>query len=178
MIPITLRYRLTPEDVNKAYRFALELELDNWLYYLLSIISLTAYLVNSYIFGGLAKFYQDLHFILSITFVYFLYVIAQFRSHRFSQQQKILQTEYETVISPEMIEINSENGLMRMHLSAFQSYKVSKDLIVLYEHRDMVLIPRFHIFPRRFFLSEGHFKTFLSYLKANLGNHSNFRLSQ
>lgn len=161
MLTITLRYKLTPEDCNKAYRFALGL--DNWLSHYLGIIFFIIFLGSSY-----TKLPLALSFMFSF---YFHYWIAVFQSNRFSQW-KIFQAEYETVISPETIEITSEYGSMRMCLSAFHRYRVSKDLIVLYECNEHWWLPRFHIFPRRFFLSEGHFKTFLSYLKANLGNPS------
>jgi YcxB-like protein len=64
-----------------------------------------------------------------------------------------------------MIETTSEHGTMKMRLSDFHKYKVSKDLILLYPSQVI-----FHMFPRRCFASEEDFKTFLSYLEANLGN--------
>jgi hypothetical protein len=176
MITITLRYKLTPEDCKSAYnRFSLGV--NNRLDYLaITVLIVIGILGFSYIMNGLTYFFQALHIVLTgvfvyifLSLVYFHYYTALFQSQRFSQQQKTLQTEYETVISPEMIEIISEYGSMRMRLSAFSSYSVSKNMIVLYEFSPYWwAIPQFYIFPRRFFLSEGHFKTFLSYLKANL----------
>lgn len=160
---ITLQYKLTLEDRINAYRFTLGLE--NWLACLSLIIFNIVYLVSSYIFGGLADFYDAIKITLLMTFMFFFmfFFFTPFRFLAFSQQKKF-QTEYKAVISPEMIEIISEYRSMRMHLTAFQKYRVSKDLIVLYDSWGL-----FHIFPRRSFPSQADYLTFLSYLEANLG---------
>jgi YcxB-like protein len=156
---ITLRYQLKPEDCKRAYRFTLGR--DNWLSCLFLIIFFIVYLGSSYIFFGLAYFYDRLYTVMlwtffSYFFVFLFPIVTPFRG---------LQAEYVAVISPETIEITSEYRSMRLRLSAFSKYRVSKDQILLYDSWGL-----FHIFPRRSFPSEEDYQTFLSYLEANLGN--------
>lgn len=87
------------------------------------------------------------------------------RIRRIFSQQKAFQVEYQTVISPESLESTSEYGTVRIPLSDFHKYKVGKDLILVYHSSAL-----FYMFPRRFFASDEDFKTFIFYLKANLGS--------
>jgi YcxB-like protein len=79
------------------------------------------------------------------------------------RQKKTLKTEFETVITREMIETTSEYGSMRLCLPAFHKYKIQEDAIVLYESWGT-----FHVIPRRSFPSEQDYETFLFYLDANV----------
>ncbi|MEI6330371.1 MAG: YcxB family protein [Pseudanabaena sp. ELA645] len=153
---IVLQCKLTSEDYIKAQY--LHLRPSPWLKYLgiacLSLAftsgSLTA-LINILLFG--------------LIYTLFILFILPWNVRRIFSQQKTLQVEHEIVISPEMIETISDNGTWKMRLSDFHEYKVGKDLILLYQSQAL-----FHIFPRRFFVLEEDFKTFLSSLEANLGS--------
>lgn len=167
---ITLQGKLKPEDYIQAQY--LHMQPSPWLMYLgiaflsfclVIVVSLTPVsvplttILSTVFFNALAP--------LVVFYVFMLLFVIPWNARRIFAQQKTLQVEYQTVISPEMMESTSEYGTMRMRLSDFNKYKVGKDLILLY-HSQLV----FHMFPRRFFASEEDFNTFLSYLEANLGS--------
>lgn len=163
---ITLQQcKLKPEDYIKAQY--LHMRPSPWLKYL-CIALLSLYLVllvaSSFRLGSLDS---DSYPIFGLIFglILYLYVVIPWNTRRMFSQQKTLQVEHEILISPEMIEITSEHGTTRMRLSEFHTYKVGKDLILLYHSQAL-----FHMFPRRFFALEEDFETFLSYLEANLGS--------
>ena len=170
---ITLQQcKLKPEDYIKAQY--LHIRPSPWLKYLgIALLSLWLVFLVASVFplGSSTSAFGAVTHILSFGLIYALIIYITFRVilpwnvRRIFSQQKTLQVEYETVLSPEMFETTSENGTMRMRLSDFHKYKVGKDLILLYQSQAL-----FHMFPRRFFASEEDFKTFLSYLEANLGN--------
>ncbi len=165
---ITLQCKLKPEDYIQAQY--LHMRPSPWLKYL-GIAFLSFWLV---VLVALALSTRSLSSVLStatpilflcLIYAFILFVILPWNVRRIFSQQKTLQIEYETAISPETIESTSEHGTMRMRLSDFHKYKVGKDLILVYQSQVI-----FHMFPRRFFSSEADFKTFLSYLEANLGS--------
>jgi YcxB-like protein len=169
---ITLRYRLRSEDYIKAQylhmktdlRPRLLLFLGTILFYLFFLFAISPFEFSaSFIPNSLTSWI----FVIFGMFYLFLFpfLALPWYARRTFSQRKTLRTEHEAVISPEMIEITSEYGLKRMHLSPLYTYKVCKTLILLYGSP-----ASFHIFPRRFFPSEENYKTFLSYLEANLGN--------
>lgn len=164
---ITLQCKLKPEDYIKAQY--LHMRPSPWLKYLgIALLSLCLVIVvasafSSIAFEQVASTFAPLLF-LGLLYAFILFVILPWNVRRVFAQQKTLQGEYETIISPEMIETTSEHGTTRMRLSDFYKYKVSKDIILLYQSQAL-----FHMFPRRFFTSEEDFNTFLSYLEANLG---------
>jgi YcxB-like protein len=165
---ITLQGTLKPEDYIKAHY--LNMQPNPWLIYfgiaflsfcLVICVALTP--VSVPLTTTLFMVFTPIFFLV-ISYVFTL-LLVMWNVRRIFAQQKTLQVEYQTVISPEMIESTSENGTMRMRLSDFYKYKVGKDLILLYQSQAI-----FHIFPRRFFASDEDFNTFLSYLEANLGS--------
>ena len=102
--------------------------------------------------------------LLGLFYAFIYFVIQPWNVRRIFSQQKTLQVEYETVISPDMIKTTSKNGYVEMPLSDFHRYTVGNDFILLYHSQAL-----FHMFPRRFFESDEDFKTFISYLEASLG---------
>jgi YcxB-like protein len=165
---ITLQCKLEPEDYIKAQY--LHMQPSPWLKYLgIALLSLCLVIVAASVPSSVSLATAISVFapilLLGVIYGFMLLFIIPWNVRRIFAQQKTLHLEYQTVISPEMIESTSENGTMRMRLSDFHKYKVGKDLILLY-HSQIV----FHMFPRRFFASEEDFNTFLSYLEANLGS--------
>ena len=165
---ITLQCKLKPEDYIKAQY--LHMRPSPWLKYLgIALLSFWLVILVALAFpsGSLISVFDAFTPILffGLIYVLILFVILPWNGRRIFSQQKTLQAEYEIVISPEMIETTSDHGTMRMRLSDFHKYKVGKDLILLYQSQAL-----FHMFPRRFFTSEEDFRTFLSYLEANLGS--------
>jgi membrane protein implicated in regulation of membrane protease activity len=165
---ITLKQcKLTPEDYIEAQY--LHMRPSPWLKYFgialmsLLVVVLVALVASSFSFSSLISVFGVFVYILIFWVIYA--VVLPWNVRRIFSQQKTLQGEYETVISPEMLEATSENGTMRMRLSDFYKYKVGKDLILLYQSQAL-----FHMFPRRFFSSEEDFKMFRSFLEANLGS--------
>jgi YcxB-like protein len=164
---ITFRGKLQSADIIKA--MYLHMRPRPWLKYLgIALLSLyIVFLTTGSLLVGFGKFFSlfgpPLLFVL---FAVFFVFISIHRNARLTfSQQKTIQDEHETMISPEMIESTSETGTMRLRLSDFYKYKVGKDLILLYQSHLL-----FHIFPRHFFTSEEDFKTVLSYLQATLGS--------
>jgi YcxB-like protein len=165
---ITLNCKLKPEDYIKAQY--LHMRPSPWLKYP-GIAFLSLWLVFSVasasLSGSLTRAFRALTPILffGLFCALILFIILPRNVHRIFLQQKTLQIEYKSVISPEIIESTSEIGTARIRLSDFHKYKVDKDLILLYQSQAIFLI-----FPRRFFTLEEDFKIFLSYLEANLGS--------
>lgn len=165
---ITLQCKLKPEDYIKAQY--LHMQPSPWLKYLgitllsLCLVVLVASGPSSVSLTTTFSAFAPI-FLLGLLYAFILFAVIPWKVRRIFAQQKTLHVEYQTAISPEMIESTSENGNMRMRLSDFHKYKVGKDLILLYHSQAL-----FHMFPRRFFASEEDFKTFLSYLEANLGS--------
>jgi YcxB-like protein len=165
---ITLQCKLTPEDYIKA--LYLNMRPSPWLKYVgiaalafcLVMLVSAAFSSNRYI-GGFRTFVPMLG--IGLFYVFILFYSIPRNARRIFSQQKTLQVEYKTVISPEVIETTSENGSMRMNLSDFHKYKVSKDLVLLYQSQAI-----FHMFPRRFFATEEDFELFISYLEDHLGS--------
>ncbi len=165
---ITLQCKLKPEDYIKAQY--LHMQPSPWFMYLgIALLSFCLVIVAASVPSSVSLATTISVFapilLLGVFYGFMLFLIIPWNVRRIFAQQKTLQVEYQTVISPEMIESTSENGTMRMRLSDFHKYKVGKDLILLYHSQAL-----FHMFPRRFFASEEDFNTFLSYLEANLGS--------
>jgi YcxB-like protein len=165
---ITLHCKLKPEDYIQAQY--LHMRPSSWQKYLgIALLSLWLVAVVASAFQSvslnnmLGIFLPTLFF--SLIYILILLVVLPWNVRRIFSQQQTLRGEYETVISPEVIETTSKYGTTKIPLSDFHKYKVGKDLILLYQSQSL-----FHMFPRRFFVSEEDFKTFLSYLGANLGS--------
>lgn len=159
---ITLRNQLKPEDYIKAQYLHLRpnpriIQIGGAIAAFLILACFILYPIEAVI-----SLLAPLVF-LAFLYATILFVVFPWQARRIFSQQKSLQGEFEILIFPERIEINSTRGNMRMQLSDFHKYKVNKDMIVLYHSQAM-----FNIFPRRFFASDAEFKTFISYLKANL----------
>ncbi len=165
---ITLQCKLKPEDYIKANY--LHIRPSPWLKYLsiaflsLCIVILVASVSSLDSFTSVLSALAPILF-FGLIYAFILFILIPWNARRIFSQQKMLQAEYEVAISPEMFEVTSENGTMRIRLSDFYKYKVGKDLVLLYQSQAL-----FHMVPRRFFSSDEDFKTFLSYLEANLGN--------
>jgi YcxB-like protein len=169
---ITLQCKLKPEDYIKAQY--LHMRPSPWLKYLsIALLSLWLVVLVTVTFSS-GSLTNALRFVIPILLptLFFcliygliLFVTIPWQTRRIFSQQKTLQMEYETVISPETIETTSQHGNTKINLSDFHKYKVGKDLILLYQSQVL-----FQMFPRHFFASEEDFKTFLSYLEANLGS--------
>lgn len=164
---ITLQGKCEPKDyINAQY---LHLRPKPWFKYVaIALLSLCLVILLASasspdsLLNALSIFVPIL--IWGLFYIFILFVIMPWNMRRIYSQQKILHVEYTTVISPETIESSSKNGTMKMRLSDFHKYKVGKDMILLYQSQAL-----FHMFPRRFFVSEEDFQTFISYLEANLG---------
>jgi hypothetical protein len=163
---ILLQCKLKPEDYIKAQY--LHMRPSPWLkYFGIALLSLWLVffiaLASRSLTTAVDAFIPILFF--GVTYALIIFAIIPWNVRRIFSQQKTLQAEYETVISPETIEATSEYGKTTIRLSDFYKYKIGKDIILLYQSQAL-----FHIFPRRFFVSEEDFKTFLSYLETNLGS--------
>lgn len=112
-------------------------------------------------------------FMLALLGIIFLCsLLSRFNIHRIARQQfsqnKFFQCEHEFAISSTMIETSYrskkiESGTMRYLLSDFHKYKSNKDMIILYQSKDL-----YFMFPRRLFASEKDFETCISYFEENL----------
>lgn len=166
---ITLQCKLTPEDYIKANY--LHMRPSPWLKYLgmaflsFFLVFLVSSVPSSVSFATAFIILATMFLFYGLFYAFILLAIIPWKVRRIFSQQKTLQAESETVISPEMMETTSENGTARMRLSDFHKYKVGKDMILLYHSQTL-----FTMLPRRFFASEEDFKTVLSYLEANLGS--------
>jgi YcxB-like protein len=152
---ISFRIQLTSEDYLKANYLHVR-PARRW-------IPLYFTLLGTYL--GIIIFTGYSAAILGIVVFWWYFFLIPFNVRRLSSQMVYITFEHQVEISPEILEILSVTGTIRMYLADFHKYKISKKLIILY------LTDRsFYIFPRRCFPSEADVQTFLSYLQANLGS--------
>lgn len=162
---ILSKCKLESQDCVDAYY--LSLRSSGWIEHLtIAFVGLCLFMIFSLGVDDpgrvLSNFAAPLLFLLACAF--YLFVFMPWRVRRVFSQEKTRQAEYEVSISPEAIESTSDYGETRIPFSAFDNYRVSDNLILLYFSPVVS-----YAFPRRHFASDEDFETFLSYLRANLG---------
>ena len=90
-------------------------------------------------------------------------VVLPYRTRKIFRQQKTLQRPYDIRLSEEVLESVSEDGRVKMPWKNFHKYKMSKEMILVYQS-DAI----FHMFPKRWFAEE-QFLEFQNILLRQLG---------
>lgn len=164
--------RLTPADLQAAQW--LHLRPKPWVFYLgvaLVIGAGIAILFSSQSPEALATTLSLIVpvAIWALVFFLFLWLLTPWQMKRLFRQQKMLQVDFTTDITPEAIIVTSEYGTSRLPWADFHKYKVSSKLVLLYQSPVL-----YHVLPRRFFPSEEDYQTLLGYLRQHLGPPTRF----
>ncbi|MEB3884094.1 hypothetical protein [Lyngbya sp. CCY1209] len=170
---ITLQYKLTREDLIKAYNFEKSPGLICWKIYNNVRCLLLFLSVYFLFFGGIENEifkYSPLILLATLCFLfpklYWHLFVSKKNSQLYDRNKPYMTAKSQTFIFPDRIKITgSELETFERKLTDFHKYKCCDDFILLYLSETEPLL-----FPHQCFTSKEDYETFISYLKKHLGD--------